>query len=323
MGKNRCVDCDKVTVNRYAKRCKKCSDKKLIKNLSKLKRKYIKILNNTKKIKNHRYWLCKCICGTTKWIRADWIKNNINISCGCKTSLLMRKNRIDKFGEQAKKELFRNYKTNAIRRKLQFTLSFKNFMKLTQQNCHYCGLIPKQIYKSDVDNGDYIYNGIDRINNKKGYTKKNVVPCCKMCNMSKYNHTKKEFLEWITRVYLYQRFYTIKHKKYSMLLGRYQVLPPHKGHLTLINTLLKEGKNVLIVLRKEDSTEKNPYTLSKRKKEFEKIFKKEIKQGKILVVEFEDVIEVCYGRTPGWGIREIRLDPEIEKISGTEIRRKK
>lgn len=34
-----------------------------------------------------------------------------------------------------------------------------------------------------------------------------------------------------------------------------------------------------------------------------------------------DVIEICYGRKPGWGIREIRLSEELEEISATSIRK--
>lgn len=111
------------------------------------------------------------------------------------------------------------------------------------------------------------------------------------------------------------------HKEYTMLLGRYQCLPPHLGHQSLVRQLLKEGKNVLIALRKEDGTAKNPYTIKQRKKQFEKIFKKEIKKGTVKIIGIKDVVEVAYGRIPGWGIREIKLTPEIEAISGTKLRK--
>lgn len=133
---------------------------------------------------------------------------------------------------------------------------------------------------------------------------------------------KKKLFEWIEKIYLHQRFYINNHKQYSMLLGRYQSLPPHKGHCSLVYELLKQDKNVLIVLRKEDGGEKNPFSLKERKREFSAIFKKEIKEGKVKVVELEDVVEVCYGRTPGWKISEIRLDKETESISATKIRGK-
>jgi len=113
-----------------------------------------------------------------------------------------------------------------------------------------------------------------------------------------------------------------RHKQYSLVLGRFQCIPPHKGHQELIRTLLREGKNVLIALRKEDGTEKNPYTIEERKKAFEQIFKKEIEEGRVKIIGIEDVVEVVFGRAPGWKIREIRLSPELEKISATEIRKR-
>lgn len=318
MKKYYCKDCNKKVANKNIIRCKKCSDKKLIKNLFGKKFGYMTIVNKTKKIQNHRYWLCKCECGNKKFIRIDWIQNNKNLNCGCKTSKLMRKSHIDNYGEQSKKELFRNYKRLAKIRNLSFKLKYKTFLTLTQQNCYYCGLSPKQIMKSKNNNGDYIYNGLDRLNNNQGYTLQNSVPCCKQCNWAKVDLSKEKFLNWINKVYLYNRFQG-KHKQYSMILGRFQC-KPHKGHQGLINQLLKEGKNILIVLRKEDKSEKNPYTIEQRKTWFKQIYKKEIKNKRIRIIGCEDVIEIVYGRKPGWGIREVRLSKKLEDISGTKMR---
>ena len=90
-----------------------------------------------------------------------------------------------------------------------------------------------------------------------------------------------------------------EHKEYTLLLGRYQCLPPHDGHCGLVRALLEEGKNVVIGLREEDGTDKNPYTQAQRTVEFEKIFKKEIEEGRVIIVNFPDIVEVAYGRTPG------------------------
>ena len=112
-----------------------------------------------------------------------------------------------------------------------------------------------------------------------------------------------------------------EHKIYSLVIGRFQCLPPHEGHLTLIRTLLEEGKNVCIALREADGTDKNPYTFEERHRAFMKIFGKEVAQGRVKIIKIPDIEEVVYGRKVGWGIREIRLDPKIEAISGTEMRR--
>lgn len=111
-----------------------------------------------------------------------------------------------------------------------------------------------------------------------------------------------------------------EHKVWTMLLGRFQC-KPHSGHIALVRHLLDQGKNVYIALRKEDKTKKNPFTIEQRKQWFTEIFKKEISAGRIKIKGIDDIIEVAYGRTPGWNIYEIRLGEDLEKISGTETRK--
>jgi hypothetical protein len=77
-------------------------------------------------------------------------------------------------------------------------------------NCFYCNSLPNNVFnraKTDKkasikakNEGNYIYNGIDRIDNSKGHTIDNIVPCCKYCNFAKSNLNIKEFYEWIDRV---------------------------------------------------------------------------------------------------------------------------
>jgi len=57
--------------------------------------------------------------------------------------------------------------------------------------------------KSDSNNGDYIYNGLDRADNSKGYELDNVVPCCGRCNRAKNAYNRDDFLLWIEKVYKY------------------------------------------------------------------------------------------------------------------------
>lgn len=107
-------------------------------------------------------------------------------------------------------------------------------------------------------------------------------------------------------------------KKYSLFIGRYQ--PLHKGHITLIRKVLDEGKNVCIALRDTPIQESDPYSVAERIVMVEKVFKKEIADGSVVVMGIPDIEEVCYGRRVGWGIRELQLDKETEKISATAIR---
>jgi nicotinamide mononucleotide adenylyltransferase len=114
----------------------------------------------------------------------------------------------------------------------------------------------------------------------------------------------------------------LNHKEYSLVIGRFQCIPPHDGHVELIRTLLREGKNVCIALREADLSEKNPYTSIDRRIAFENIFKREIMRGSVKIIDLPDVVEVVYGRTPGWKIREVRLSENLESISGTKMRKK-
>ena len=46
----------------------------------------------------------------------------------------------------------------------------------------------------------YKYNGIDRVDNEKGYEEGNVVPCCKICNVAKHDMEQKDFIFWARSV---------------------------------------------------------------------------------------------------------------------------
>ena len=45
------------------------------------------------------------------------------------------------------------------------------------------------------------YNGIDRVDNNRGYEIENVVPCCTSCNSAKMDLSKEDFLCRIKRCY--------------------------------------------------------------------------------------------------------------------------
>ena len=52
--------------------------------------------------------------------------------------------------------------------------------------------------KSRKMNGDYIYNGLDRIDPSKGYELTNIVTCCENCNRLKSDLVSyEEFIEFI------------------------------------------------------------------------------------------------------------------------------
>jgi 5-methylcytosine-specific restriction endonuclease McrA len=148
------------------------------------------------------FWLCKCDCGNEKIVVAFSLKRinkKIPKSCGClrkKTSLV----RLE-YSKATFNILYSAYKNAAKSRNIKFELNKDEFKKITQGNCFYCGIKPEQIIKSKNNNGNYIYNGIDRVNSSKGYILNNVVACCGKCNKAKSSTSLDEFLKWIDRVY--------------------------------------------------------------------------------------------------------------------------
>lgn len=147
-------------------------------------------------------WLCRCVCGNMVVVGRDNLKSGRTKSCGCYKKEIMRKGLAP--GEAACNRTLLTYKYWAKKKDRDFTLTKQEFRNLTKGNCHYCGLQPQQISTSTDDTGNYIYNGIDRLDSSKGYTIENCVPCCKHCNRAKWDRTEEEFLTWIERAYDYR-----------------------------------------------------------------------------------------------------------------------
>lgn len=157
----------------------------------------LKVIEFVDKKGTEYYWKCLCECGNTKITRGHSLLNNM-YSCGCS-----RRNRL-KPGEAALNLLLSNYKKAAKVRGHSFALTKPQFQNLTSQNCFYCNTEPSQIIgKTHTFNKPYQYNGIDRINNNKGYTLQNCVTCCKICNMAKRSMEQTEFFSWVKRISSY------------------------------------------------------------------------------------------------------------------------
>ena len=76
---------------------------------------------------------------------------------------------------------------------------------MTKQNCYYCGKEPDQIRKNnDYSHGIYVYNGIDRLDNNRGYTTDNTVSCCGLCNKMKLTLTEEQFYKHLLKIVEYK-----------------------------------------------------------------------------------------------------------------------
>ena len=146
-------------------------------------------------------WLCKCDCGEEKVIAGKSLRGGYTKSCGClRREITGNKNKLIP-GLASMKNKMALYKRSAKNRGLKWNLNEEQFKKITQKDCYYCGAKPNNISGKKKYNGEYIYNGIDRVDNNKGYTIDNIVPCCRRCNTAKSNFTLQEFQDWIKRIY--------------------------------------------------------------------------------------------------------------------------
>ena len=150
----------------------------------------------------HTRWLCKCECGAEKIIDKGSLTSGKTKSCGCLLRENIRKRNKPKlaYGISNMRRIIEGYKRHAKKRGHEWNLTEEQFNELTQKDCYYCGAKPNNVRKARGNNGDYIYNGIDRIDNTKGYTIDNIVPCCKTCNLAKNNLTLQEFKDWRKRL---------------------------------------------------------------------------------------------------------------------------
>lgn len=147
-----------------------------------------------------RTFLCLCDCGKKTIVIGSKIKNGSTKSCGCIRRDKRLGNRIP-IGIAPLNRLISNYKGNAKHKKLDFELSNKELCKLFSGLCYYCGSEPSSIMISKKCYGKYTYNGIDRLDNSKGYVKNNCVSCCKECNYRKNKTHYKDFKRWIYKVH--------------------------------------------------------------------------------------------------------------------------
>ncbi len=82
---------------------------------------------------------------------------------------------------------YNQYKNGALNRKLAFLLTQGEFRTFWAKPCHYCSEGIETI-------------GLDRVNNKMGYTLNNIVSCCTPCNRMKKAVGYKEFISRCLRI---------------------------------------------------------------------------------------------------------------------------
>ncbi len=91
-------------------------------------------------------------------------------------------------------EFWRNIQRGAMERNMLITIEFNDYINLALQPCYYCGF-----------QSEYKLNGIDRIDNNKGYIQINCVSCCKMCNLMKHINHPLAFIDKVNAIVNYTK----------------------------------------------------------------------------------------------------------------------
>lgn len=147
------------------------------------------------------FWLTRCDCGTEAAVSAGSLRSGQ--SCGCLSREISGMSRRLPNGGAARNANIAKYVHSAKKRNLSWNISSDQFDVLTSQNCFYCGVEPRQVCRTSRNSKQIqqvIYNGIDRVDNYRGYEPDNVVSCCKVCNRAKDVMSNDEFLSWAQRV---------------------------------------------------------------------------------------------------------------------------
>lgn len=102
------------------------------------------------------------------------------------------------------------YKERAHDRNRKFKLTFDKFKSLVTSDCFYCGRPHNRGSKHQYNEKTFRLNGIDRIDNEKGYTEDNVVSACTYCNFSKKCSDVSSWIRWCRLVVEHTKDFPLK-----------------------------------------------------------------------------------------------------------------
>ncbi len=103
------------------------------------------------------------------------------------------------------RRIFNSYRNGARFRKLEFSLTEEDVRMLVTGHCFYCGSAPSRHFQRGPKSASLMVNGIDRMDNTKGYVLGNIVSCCTECNYVKRDKPFGEWMQWLDRVVKHRR----------------------------------------------------------------------------------------------------------------------
>jgi len=101
----------------------------------------------------------------------------------------------------------------------------------------------------------------------------------------------------------------------ALLIGRW--VTPHAGHVALIKRAIEEYGSVVIAIR---CTKEKPVNIERRGLLEVLLRFHGVNSADYDFINIPDIAAVVYGRDVGYDIRELRLEPELEAISGSSLR---
>lgn len=150
---------------------------------------------------NQKRYECLCSCGGTTVANPFSLYSGRLRNCKCRGV---------SSDDATFKSLVLRHKENAKARNLDFTLTSDALSILYKQECFYCGAPPGMVKHPPTkrlnprEGEDYIYNGLDRVDNAKGYIPENVVASCWACNRAKRELSTEEFLDRVFKIAFYK-----------------------------------------------------------------------------------------------------------------------
>jgi hypothetical protein len=173
------------------------------------------LLPSGKPVIQRRFW-CRCVCDREFLVALNGLRSGQSTQC----KPCAAKNRVRRPSKRWTKLTQRDaglrqarftYERTARDRGLAIDLSADDFEALLAGNCAYCGTAPANHWAIIKTAGrpypgeQFVYSGIDRVDNAVGYVAGNCVSCCADCNRAKRKMGLAQFVAYIMRVALHMQ----------------------------------------------------------------------------------------------------------------------
>ena len=147
---------------------------------------YLTVLkqSDVQRLPNKILWDCRCVCGKIIEVSSGNLARGQQ-SCGCMRRAIAPNKSGDRVIAIQKYVFQRNVQGTAKQRNIPIEIGFETFAELSMKPCYYCGCEPHKCV-SDKRHGNHnnrrrvsdtiiYYNGLDRLDNTRGYTADNVI----------------------------------------------------------------------------------------------------------------------------------------------------